>query len=1005
MKSYTKVNNLFGWSCAILATVIYIATADRYTSWWDTGEFIASAYKLQIVHQPGAPLFLMIQNVFSNLAFGDVSRIAYWMNIGSAICSGLTILFLFWTITALTRRVLVKRNDVPARWTTVQIMLAGTIGALAYAFTDTFWYSAVESEVYAMSSLCTAVVFWLILKWERRADEPDANRWLILIAYIMGLSIGVHLLNLLTIPAIALVVYFRRNAHVTWKGTAKALMVGVGVLALILWGIIQYAIRIAASFDVFFVNQLGLGFGSGMVVFFLLIIGGMIWAVRYSIARKKPVLNIVLLSLSFVCFGYLSYAMLAIRAHADPPLNNNAPDNVYSFLGYLSREQYGSEPLLKGQTFDAQVTDVKTKETYKRGANNYEKIKGRPDYSYDKEMLFPRMYSTKHTGYYRNYLGLGPEEKPTFSDNLRFFFTYQLGNMYGRYFFWNFVGRQNDQQNYGGYSEGNWISGIKAADNQLVGGQKNLPEALSTDPSRNIYYFLPLFIGVIGLAWHFKKDKRFASIVGLLFFFTGAAIVVYLNQTPVQPRERDYAYAGSFYTFSIWIGLGVLGITDFLKRKANLKASVLTAGTLCLLAAPVLLISENWRDHNRSDRSLARDMAYNYLVSCEPNAILFTYADNDTFPLWYLQEVEGVRTDVRLVNLSYLQSHWYVRQLNNTVNDAAAVKLNFDVNKLGEGVRDYLPFVDQGIAGNVDVDTLLQFLLSDNPKNQVQTQDGEMLNYLPAKNIEMSVDRQAVMEHEVVPAEWSDYVVDKMQWQYPQNHVSRAELSLMSIVWANNWQRPLYFTNYLPTDLMAGLDKYIVDEGIVRKLMPVELPGRREGEMMANAEKLYENATQNFRWGKYGSMDFVDVDSRQVMENFVYPDVYGQGTRLLKQQGDMEKAREIAVKAVEILPKRTYSLHEAIAYTDMVDTLYKTEEVELANRTVKRNVGLVQDYLDYAESLERDKPNAVDVRKIQYSLAALEMYDRILQETNEKELYAQVNNTWIRYRDRYIKEE
>jgi len=1004
MKSYNTTNNLIGWLCALIATIVYLLTADRFNSWWDTGEFIASAYKLQIVHQPGAPLFLMIQNVFSNLAMGDVSKIAFWMNVGSAVCSGLTILFLFWTITALTRKVVLRKSEQPTTWETVQIMLAGAVGALAYSFTDTFWYSAVESEVYAMSSLCTAVVFWLILKWERRADEPDANRWLILIAYIMGLSIGVHLLNLLTIPAIALVIYFRKNQLITWKGGAKALLIGIVILAFILWGVIQYSLRLAASFDVFFVNQLGLGFGSGIVFFFLLLVGGLVWGIRYSVLRIKPILNISLLSLSFVCFGYLSFAMIAIRAHADPPLNNNAPDNVYSFLGYVTRVQYAKEPLLKGQTFDAQVTGVKPSETYKKGEHKYEKMSGVSEYTFDKETLFPRVYSSKHADYYRSYLGLSANESPTFADNLQFFFKYQLGNMYGRYFFWNFAGRQNDEQNYGGYSDGNWISGIKAVDNVLVGGQKDLPDAMRSNPSRNVYYFLPLFIGVMGLIWHFRRDKRFASIVALLFFFTGVAIVIYLNQTPIQPRERDYAYAGSFYAFSIWIGLGVMAVVDFLRRKASMRTSVITSGLVCMFAAPILLISENWDDHDRSDRSLARDMGYNYLMSCEPNAILFTYADNDTFPLWYLQEVEGIRTDVRIVNLSYLTSHWYVRQLNNQVNEAAPVKLPFDTSKLDEGIRDYLPFVDRGINDYVNVDTLLEFLLSDNRVNQVEMQSGEWFNYLPAKKIQMSVDKEAVIANNVVPSAWKDYVVDKMQWEYPQNHVSRAELSLMAIILENNWQRPIYFTNYTPAENMAGLDKYIVDEGIVRRLMPVSLPGQEDGQLAGNVEKLYQNAVHTFQWGKYGSMNFVDVDSRRLIENFIYPDVYVQASQLLKQQGDLAKAKEVAIKAVELLPKRSYSLNEALSYTDIVDTLYKTEEIELANNVVKRNISFVKDYLDYAESLANDKPEALDTRKIRYSLAVLEMYDRILEGTGEKELYARVNKTFTHYRDKYLGE-
>ena len=1002
MKSYDKINNVLGWFCAILSTTVYIATADRFNSWWDTGEFIASAYRMQVVHQPGAPLFLMIQNVFSNFAFGDLSRIAYWMNIGSAVCSGLTILFLFWSITAIAKKVLINRGGSPSIWNEIQVMLAGLIGAMAYAFTDTFWYSAVESEVYAMSSLCTAVVFWLVLKWEKRAHQPDANRWLILIAYIMGLSIGVHLLNLLTIPAIALLVYFKKNQKITWTGAAKALSIGMVILAIILWGVIQYTIRVAASFDVFFVNQLGLGFGSGIIVFGVLSIVAIVWGIRQSIHHRKPILNAALLCLSFVFFGYFSYAMIAIRAHADPALNNNSPDNIHAFLGYLNREQYAKEPLVKGQTFDAKIMDVQPTQTYKKGTKSYEKIEDAPKYTYDKEMLFPRIYSNRHADYYRNYLRLAANQEPSFSDNLNFFFTYQLGNMYGRYFLWNFSGRQNDEQNYGSYSEGNWISGITAVDNMLVGGQKDLPQYIYTNPSRNIYYFLPLSLGLIGLIWHFRKDKRFASVVGLLFFFTGVAIVIYLNQTPIQPRERDYAYAGSFYAFSIWIGLGVIAMADAMRKMMNSKVSVISAGVVSLLVGPVLLCSENWDDHDRSDRSLARDMAYNYLVSCDPNAILFTYADNDTFPLWYLQEVEGVRTDVRIINLSYLQSHWYVRQLTNRVNDADPVSLSFDTGKLAEGVRDHIPFVDQGIDNYVPLDTLLEFLLSDNPTNQLQTQSGEMINFLPTKQIELSVDRQAIIDHQVVPLSWADAIVDKMTWVYTQNHVSRAELTLMSIVMSNKWERPIYFTNYTPTELMAGLDKYMVDEGIVRRLVPVEFTDLPAGVLMTNVDKLYENATEKFRWGSYGEMNFVDVDSRRMMENFVYPDVYAQTIQLLREKGDLQRAKAVALKAMEILPKRAYSLNEALVYTDMVDTLYKTEEIALANRVVERNVGLVKDFLDYSESLARDKPHALDLRKIKISLATLEMYDTILKGTGERELYAQVNKTFMHYRDKYV---
>ncbi|MEJ5055384.1 glycosyltransferase family 117 protein [Sphingobacterium sp. MYb382] len=999
---YQKINNLIGWLCAILATLVYGYTADPYTSWWDTGEFIASAYRLQIVHQPGAPLFLMIQNVFSNLALSDPTKIAYAMNIGSAVCSGLTILFLFWTVTALTRKVLGRQETVEGnRWQTAKVMLAGVIGAMAYCFTDSFWYSAVESEVYAMSSLCTAAVFWLILKWERRADEQDAARWLILIAYIMGLSIGVHLLNLLTIPALALVIYFRKQEKITLLGAAKALAIGIAVLAGILWGIIQYTVRAAAITDVFFVNQLGLGFGSGVIFFTLLVIALLAWGIYYSIKRHKPILNIGLLATSFVLFGYMSYAMLVIRAHADPSLNNNAPDNVYSFLGYVAREQYSSEPLFKGPTFDAKVNQVKPTESYKKGATKYEKIAGRSSYSFDKEMLFPRIYSDKHADFYRYYLNLSPTESPTFSDNVKFFLNYQLNNMYTRYFLWNFVGRQNDETNYVDARKGNWLTGIKQLDHTALDNPSQLPTSMQTNPSRNVYYALPLLLGLIGLFWHVRNDKRSATIVALLFFFTGIAIVLYLNQSPMQPRERDYAYAGSFYAFAIWIGLGAIGITEFFQRKLHHKAALLSAGLLCLFAGPLLLLRENWDDHDRSSRSVARDVAYNYLMSCEPNALLFTYADNDTFPLWYMQEVEGVRTDVRIINLSYLQSHWYVRQLNNQVNAAAPVKLGFDSDKMREGVRDYLPFVDRGISNPVDLDTLIAFLTSDNPKNQVEMQNGEMFNYLPAKRIEMPVDKKAALASNTIPQQWHNAIVDKMEWDYPSQYMTRAELSLMAIILENNWKRPIYFTNYLPSQSLIGLDNYIVDEGLVKKLLPIAFSEEQHAGTIVHTEKLYQHITQDFKWGAYNKVNHLDVDSRRYLEGFVYPDIYVRASSLLKEEGEMEKAREVAIKSLALLPKRAYSINEAYYYSDIVDTLYKTKEVSLANELTKRNLNLIQDELHYTESLARDKPELLDVRSIKFALSTLELYDRILSQTDDKAMYANVNKVYLHYKEKY----
>ncbi|TYP90148.1 uncharacterized protein DUF2723 [Sphingobacterium allocomposti] len=1000
--NYEKTNNLIGWLLAISVTVVYMLTADRFSSWWDTGEFIAAAYKLQIVHQPGAPLFLMIQNVFSNLAMGDASRIAFCMNIGSAVCSGLTVLFLFWTITALASKVIRQQTKEAKGWEAALIMLAGVTGAGAYAFSDTFWYSAVESEVYAMSSLCTAAVFWLILKWEKRADEPQADRWLLLIMYIMGLSIGVHLLNLLTIPALALIIYFRRTGKTSLRGISAALLSGIAALAFVLWGIIQYSVRLAAQFDLFFVNHLGLGFGSGVMCFALLLIAALIWGIRYSIHRQKPLLNTALLGVCFVLFGYTSFAMIVIRAHADPPLNNNAPDNVYSFLGYLSREQYSSEPLVKGPSFDAKVLDVAYQTTYKKGEKQYEKMTRQSSYVFDKEMFFPRVYSEKHAEFYRMYLGLRPGETPSFLDNLRFFFSYQLGDMYGRYFLWNFVGRQNDEPKYAGNTSGNWVSGVTATDDARLGGQRDLPVHQYTNPSRNVYYYIPLLVGIAGLIWHFRRDRKHAAIVALLFFFTGIAIVLYLNQSPVQPRERDYAYAGSFYAFSIWIGFGVFAVADLLRRKLSAPVRTVMAGVLCLSGVPLLLLNENFDDHDRSARDLVRHVAHNYLQSCEPNAILFTYADNDTFPLWYLQEVEGVRTDVRIVNLSYLLSHWYVKQLANKVNDAAPVDTSIAFDKVAQGVRDYLPFVDQGISEAVDLDMLLQFMLSDNPTNQLSMQDGSLINYLPAKRIKMAVDKESVLSSGVVPEKWASSIVEEMEWEYSQNYMTRAELALLGIIKSNNWKRPIYFTNYTPAERMAGLSRYLIDEGLVKKLLPVAFDDV-DGTGAVNVDRLYELAVHDFEWGNYASQNYVDIDSRNYMDNFVIPDIYERTVQLLNQHGDTERAGHVAVKAASLLPKRIYGAQEAYHYSGVVDTLYKGKRTHIANEIVERHIHFLEGNFRYADALARDKPEALDARSIQYSMAALERYRTILG-TAKDERYAAIDDLYNRYRARFFSE-
>ena len=997
---YQRTNNLIGWLCAAIATVTYLLTMEPTTSFWDAGEFIAAAHRMQVVHQPGAPLFLMLQNVFANLAFGNPERIAYWMNFGSALTSGLTILFLFWTITALARKVIWKPGTELTQAGLIQIIGAGLVGALAYAFSDTFWFSAVESEVYAMSSLCTAVVFWAILKWEVRANEPGGDRWLVFIAYIMGLSIGVHLLNLLTIPALALVIYFRKTSKATVSGIAKTLLIGCLVLAFILWGVVQYLIKFAAYFDLFFVNTLGMGFGSGVIVFTLLVVGGIGYGIWYSIRQVKPILNIALVCVGFVVFGYGSFAMVLIRAKANPSLNNTHPSDAFSFLWYLNRGQFGSEPLVSGPYFDSEVIDVKeTRNVYRKGEAKYETVGRSMDYVYDKTTFFPRIYSSRdfHPQGYRGWLGLGENEQPKPSDNLKFLTSYQLSHMYMRYFMWNFVGRQNDQQPlFNSYTEGNWISGIKFIDQWRLGGQDALPGLLKADPSRNAFYFLPLILGLVGLIWHLKQHRRDTAVVGLLFFFTGLAIVLYLNQSPLQPRERDYAYAGSFYAFAIWIGLGVIGLTDFLKKRLNQQLAASVALALGLFMVPTLMGVKGWDDHDRSQKYMARDMALNYLESCAPNAILFTYTDNETYPLWYLQEVEGVRRDVRVVNLNLLGMDWHVRQMKKAANESDALPITMKDEQFVQGTRDVLYYHDYGIQDSVELERILALLLSDNPADQITYQNGSKRNFLPTKKFRLTVDKSQVVSNGVVPKQWHDNIVDTMEWSYDQDVVSRAELTMMDILVHNDWERPIYFTTTMPRSQMLGLGDYLVSEGFAMRLMPVKMEADREGDQpLVNTDTAYENIMSKFAWGNMGDSNYLDPISYTMVRQSLK--VFSDTAGMLIAENKKEAAKDVLNRALDVLPERIHLVDIAASYPSLADQLYEVGETAKANQLFGRNVSFLEEQLAYYAAIAETKPT-MDGRAIRDSLVALQQFALCAEMHGQQDQQRMAGDVFGRYR-------
>ncbi|MFM6976127.1 MAG: DUF2723 domain-containing protein [Sphingobacteriaceae bacterium] len=977
--NYNKLNNLFGWLTFIIASGVYILTLEPSASWWDCGEFIAAAYKLQVVHQPGAPLFLMIQKIFSLLAGSNTAKVAYFMNMGSALFSGATILFLFWTITALTKKVLVKTGESLSVYQTIVILGSGLVGALAYTFSDSFWFSAVESEVYAMSSFCTALVFWAILKWDTHADEEGADRWLIFIAYVMGLSIGVHLLNLLVIPAMALVYYFRRAQQTTMKDTFMALLAGIAILGFVQYGVIQYLIKLAAGFDLFFVNTLGLGFGSGVIVFMALLIGGITYGIIYSIKKNKAVLNLALVCLTFIIFGYSSYAMLVVRAKANTSLNNSDPDNVFALLSYLNREQYGDRPLLYGEYFDSKAIDYKEGgEIYRKGEKKYEVAGRKFEQIYDRNTLLPRMYSQDpgHAGFYREWMRLGENGSPTFADNLGFLFSYQTGFMYMRYFAWNFIGRQNDEQGHGNYTDGNWITGIKAIDNMHIGGQDALSKNALNNISYNRFFALPFILGLLGAIWHFKRKEQDAGIVGLLFFFTGMAIVLYLNQTPLQPRERDYAYTGSFYAFAIWIGLGVAAIAEFLKSKISPTGAAIGATVLSLLVAPALMAKEGWDDHNRSTKLTPRDFAADYLESCAPNAILFTYGDNDTYPLWYAQEVENIRPDVRIVNLSLIGTDWYLRQLKEKVNQSEGLPISMPNEKFVQGVRDVIRYQDYQIQDAVELKTILEVITSDNDDDKIAYEDGSRENFLPTKNFKISINPEEILSTGTVRPDQKDQIVPAMQWTYNKNYITKAELGMIDILANNNWKRPVCFAITVPSDNYMGLDKYLHQEGFAYRLQPIEAKAAQQ-EADINTQEMYNNLMNKFKWGNMKAASYLDPESVRMVTIVV--NNFNMLAQQLIKEGKTEQAKKALDKCLAIIPDKNYSLTYAIRKYYLADNLYQLKETAKANAVAEQTGEFVTNELKYLIAIS-DSRGGASSNDIQLGMSLL---NELIKTTGE----------------------
>lgn len=990
---YNKINNLTGWICFLVAAVTYTLTLEPSVSFWDCGEFIASAFKMQVVHQPGAPLFLMIERFFSLLAFGDVTKVAYFMNLGSAIASAATILFLFWTITALAKKMLVKADEEITTSKMISIMGAGLVGALAYTFSDSFWFSAVEAEVYALSSLFTAIVFWGILKWEAHADEPQADRWLLFIAYIMGLSIGIHLLNLLTIPAIAFVYYFRKTAKPTTAGVFKTFIVGVLILAVVQYGIIQYLISFGAYFDLFFVNTLGMGFGTGVLFFAIVLIVSLVLGIRYSIRHRKHILNLALLSTVLIIFGYASYAMIVIRAKADPNLNNSDPDNAFALLGYLNREQYGDRPLLNGPNYNSQRVAVKEgKNLYRKGADKYEIAGKKTDYEYDRKTPFPRMYSDdpRHIEYYQDMTGLAEGQFPTLFDNISFLFKYQIGNMYMRYFMWNFVGRQNDDQGQGSLYEGQWLSGIKPIDGILLGNQSNLPPSIVESKSYNRFFFLPLIIGILGAVWHFKRNQKDAGIVALLFFFTGLAIVLYLNQKPLEPRERDYAYAGSFYAFAIWIGFGVLAIREWLEKKVTPKNAAIGATVISLFAAPIIMAAQGWDDHDRSTKMVAHDIAVDYLESCAPNAILFTYGDNDTYPLWYAQEVENIRPDIRLVNLSLFDTDWYINGMKRKMNESEPLPITMKESQYVQGVRDVMYYQDYKIAGSVELKSVLEVLLSDNDEDKMQVTETTKENFIPTKNFHITINKDDVLKTGTVNPANADKIAPIMQWTFNKGYVTKGTLAMFDILAHNNWKRPIYFASTVPSDQFNGLDNYLYNEGLALRLLPLNPDTAANRTELLNAPVLYNNVMNKFKFGNIKQAKYLDPQSADDIS--IFSNVWNNTVTGMLKEGKVAEAKKAANKYLEVMPEKFYGMRSMMGTYFMAENFYTLGETAKANAIVNRCSDYIQKELTYLADVSDSKNRLVGMQNVRLGMSFLNQMANTAAQYKQMPLAEKLNN-------------
>ncbi len=1114
MKQYRTVNNLMGWITFIIAATVYCMTIEPTASFWDCPEFITTGYKLEVGHPPGAPFFMLVANLFSQFA-SDASTVAKMVNYMSALMSGACILFLFWSITHLVRKLVITDENHITYKQLVTVMGSGLVGALAYTFSDTFWFSAVEGEVYAFSSLFTAVVFWLILKWEDVADEPHSDRWLILIAYLTGLSIGVHLLNLLCLPAIVLVYYYKKVPNADVKGSLLALMASGVLVAVVLYGMVPGIVKVGGWFELLFVNTLGMPFNSGVMVYIVVLAVSIIWGVyesyvernklfmaisfvvtiallgipfyghgtsavvigvlvisflflylspniqaklkeRYRISART--LNTALLCTMMIVIGYSSYAIIVIRSTANTPMDQNSPEDIFTLGEYLGREQYGTRPLFYGQAFSSKVAlDVKdgycsprisyngTKFIRKEKAtpdekDSYIEIPGRIEYEYAQNMLFPRMYSSQHANEYHAWVDIKgydvPYDQcgqmimvnmPTQWENIKFFFSYQLNWMYWRYFLWNFAGRQNDLQGSGEIEHGNWITGIPFIDNWLVGDQSLLPQELQNNKGHNVFYCLPLLLGIIGLLWQAYRGQKGIQqfwVVFFLFFMTGIAIVLYLNQTPTQPRERDYAYAGSFYAFAIWIGMGVAGLIQLIidngqltikklfcqgkedeaarKKLSIVNCQLSIAIVLLCLLVPIQMASQTWDDHDRSDRYLARDFGQNYLMSLQEsgNPIIYTNGDNDTFPLWYNQETEEFRTDARTCNLSYLQTDWYIDQMKRPAYDSPSLPITWDRMEYVEGTNEYIPVqadykksIDalyaeaekQALNGNPEALVNVKKEFGENPyelqnilKYWVRSKN-EDLKLIPTDSIVMKVDKEAVRRSGMMLP--GDSIPDYMHISLKgKRALYKSELMMLEMLAESNWERPIYMAVSVGTENHLNMGNHFIQEGLAYRFTPFDT---EKTGVKIDSEKMYDNLMNKFKFGGIDK-EGIYIDENAMRMCYSHRRIFSQLVGQLIREGKKDKAKAALDYAEKMIPAYNVPYDFQNGAIQMAEAYYQIGETEKADNIMKALADKAVEYLTWYLSLS-DRHFAISAREItEYHLPILNSEVKLMQKYNSE---------------------